>query len=386
MDMFLSLAIILIGAKIGGLIAKKLGQPSVVGEIIIGILLGPHVLGLLQPTEFLRGLGEIGIILLMFLIGLHTDTEKFERLFTEGFTIAMFGVIAPLILGSFVGLFLGWSLQSSIFLGGILMATSVSITTRSLSELRKLKTRAGITILDAAVADDIIGVIAFTFLLAMMGGRGFDFFQLVLIILEIALFFFVVLKLSKRIIIPFLKFGEQLDFRVKEGLFSLILALILFFAFVAKSVGLSVILGSFLLGLVIPHREVKRVQHEIYAISYGFAIPIFFTYIGVLLDPWVIAFSLIPVSVILFIAFISKIVGCSLGSIPFGFNRGETLLISFGMVPRMEVAIVMTELGKNAGLISPSNFSMIVTILVLTVLITPIFLKSIVSRYGRIIK
>ncbi len=386
MDMFLSLAVILIGAKIGGLVAKKLGQPSVAGEIITGILLGPHVLGILQPTEFIRGLGEIGIILLMFLIGLHTDTEKFEKLFTEGFTIALSGVILPLVAGSCTGLLLGWGVQGSLFLGGILMATSVSITTRSLSELGKLKTRAGITILDAAVADDIIGVIAFTFLLAMMGGGEFNFIQMIVIILEIAVFFFVVLKLSKRIIIPFLKFGEHLDFRVKEGLFSLILALILFFSFVAKSTGLSVILGSFLLGLVIPHREVRKVQHEIYAISYGFAIPIFFAYIGVLLDPWVIALSLIPVSAILLVAIASKVIGCSLASVPFGFNRGETLLIGFGMVPRMEVAIVMAELGKNAGIISPSGFSMIVTILVLTVLVTPVFLKLIVSKWGKIIK
>jgi len=100
----------------------------------------------------------------------------------------------------------------------------------------------------------------------------------------------------------------------------------------------------------------------------------------------VIALSLIPVSAILLVAIASKIIGCSLASVPFGFNRGETLLIGFGMVPRMEVAIVMAELGKNAGIISPSGFSMIVTILVLTVLVTPVFLKLIVSKWGKIIK
>jgi len=386
MYILLGLAIILIGAKIGGLAAKKLGQPSVVGEIIIGIVLGPYVLSVIQPTDFIRGLGEIGIVLLMFLIGLHTDIKRFEKLFTEGFTIAFLGVVTPLILGSCAGMLLGWDLAGSVFLGGILMATSVSITSRALSELGKLKSRAGTAILDAAVADDIIGVIAFIFLLAVLGGRGFDPFQFLLTISGIGLFFFIVLKLSKRVLIPFLKFGEHLNFRVKEGLFSLILALILFFAFVSKSVGLSAILGSFLLGLVIPHREVKRVQHEIYAISYGFAIPIFFTYVGVLLNPVMIAFSIVPVSIILFVAVISKIMGCSLASLPFGFNKAETLLIGFGMVPRMEVAIVMAELGRNAGLISSSNFSMIISVLVLTILITPVLLKMTVSRYGKMLK
>lgn len=386
MDLLLTLTVVLIAAKIGGLAAKKLGQPTVVGEIIIGIVLGPYALSILQPTELMKGLGEIGIILLMFLIGLHTDIEKFEKLFTKGFAIALLGVVVPLIMGSCAGLLLGWGLEASIFLGGILMATSVSITSRTLADLRKLKTRAGTAILDAAVADDIIGVVAFVFLLGVLGGRGFEPLRSLLTVSGIAIFFFVVLKLSKRILIPFLKFGEHLNFRIKEGLFSLILALILFFAFVSKSVGLSAILGSFLLGLVIPHREVKRVQHEIYAISYGFAIPIFFTYVGVLLNPVVVAFSIVPVSIILFVAIVSKIIGCSLASLPFGFNKAETLLIGFGMVPRMEVAIVMSELGRNTGLVSSSNFSMIISVLVLTILITPIFLKMITSRYGKMLK
>lgn len=383
MDVLLSLAIILIAAKLGGLVAEKLRQPSVLGEIIAGILIGPYVFGLIQPTAFISGLGEIGIILLMFLIGLHTDIESFEKLFTRGFVIAVFGVITPLILGSLAGMSLGWDIQSAVFLGCILMATSVSITTRVLSDLGKIRTRAGTVILDAAVADDIIGIIAFMFIIASLGNGGFSSPHLLMVVIGIAAFFFVTIKLSKRVIIPFLKFGEHLNFRVKEGMFSLLLALVLFFAFVAESIGLSAVIGSFLLGLVIPHRRVRNIQHEIYAISYGFAIPIFFAYVGMLLDPSVIAFSLIPVSIILLVAFASKIAGCSLPSLFMGFSRSDSILIGFGMVPRMEVAIIIAELGKNAGIISLSDFSVVIAALLLTILIVPVFLKLIVTGYRK---
>ena len=374
MNILLPLIFILIGAKIGGFVAEKLKQPAVLGELLTGVVIGP-VLGIISTDELISAMGKLGIVILMFLAGMHIDLERFKKLLESGSVVALCGVAVPFTLGVLLGLYMGWDLYQSLFLGGILTPTSVSITTRTLAEMKKLRTKAGVIILDAAVVDDILGILILTVLLATVK-PGFNFFNFIIVFLEIVAFFFIVIKFGKKLVPNFLKFGRYLDFRVKEGLFSLVLALIFFFSLVANSIGLSLITGAFLLGLITPRNRLGRVEHELYALGYGFLIPIFFVYAGTLIDISVILPFLPLILLILFVAFLSKIAGCFVGSLPYTRSIKESLIIGIGMVPRLEVAIVIAEIGRNSGFISGTNFSIITTVLALTVFITPLFLKA----------
>ena len=386
MDIFLELVLIILGAKIGGLLAEKLKQPAVIGEILTGMLLGPHVLGLIKPTIFIQGISQIGIVLLMFLVGLRVDLNEIKKLLERSSLIAFLGVVLPLIIGIFLGTSLGWGNKESLILGSILTATSVTITARTLTDMKKIKTKTGITILDAAVVDDILGVLVLILVLSSLGVQKLSIFNFFIILIEIALFFIIPIKLSKKFIPKLIELGKYMSFRVKEGLFSLILVLVLFFSYLANFIGLSAIIGAFLVGLIIPYEKIKSIKHEFYAISYGFAVPVFFTYIGLMLNPYLIISYFPIILLVLIITSLTKFFGCFLGSILSKFNFYESLLIGVGMIPRLEVATIILELGRTSGLISEYHFSIIISGILLTILITPLLLKLIIKKFGKKIK
>jgi Kef-type K+ transport system membrane component KefB len=159
--LILQLAIILVAAKIAGSLSVRLGQPSVLGKLLIGIVLGPSVLGLVNETETLAELSQIGVILLMFIAGLETDIDEFKQTGKASIFVGFGGIIVPVVLGYFVGIMLNLTTMQSCFLGLLLSATSVSISVQALKEMDQLNSREGTTILGAAVIDDVVGIICF---------------------------------------------------------------------------------------------------------------------------------------------------------------------------------------------------------------------------------
>ncbi len=379
MEVFLALVFLLVGAKLGGFVASRLKQSAVLGELLAGVLMGPYVLGIIHHGEFLKVVSDIGVVVLMFLAGLHIDESRFRRFMERGFVIAFLGATLPLLSGYILGLFLGLGWKESLFVGGVLSATSVSVTTRALSEMRRLRSDYGTAIMDASVIDDVIGMIILTILMMFLSPHSSATpYSLSLGFTAMSAFFLLSFIAGKKLIPPLLELGRHLDFRVREGLFSIVLALLLLFSFAAFSVGLSIVTGAFILGLIMPKRRIARVEHEVYAFGYGFAIPAFFVYMGSFLNPVLLIQPAAQLSVLLLfsVAALSKFSGSSLGGLLTGFGRHSSAMIGIGMIPRMEIAIVMAELGKNAGILSLETFSLLITTMMLTVFATPFLLKA----------
>ncbi|TJX12634.1 sodium:proton antiporter, partial [Tissierella creatinini] len=185
MELILQLAIIIIASKIAGRLSSKLGLPSVLGKLLIGIIVGPTVLGLIHETEMLDEFSEIGVILLMFIAGLETDIEEFQKSFKASTLIGLGGIIVPLVIGFLAGKILNLPTMGAIFLGLLLSATSVSISVQALKEMKQLKTKEGAAILGAAVIDDIVVMIAFAFLMSFIGSEV----SLTMLVLQKVIFF-----------------------------------------------------------------------------------------------------------------------------------------------------------------------------------------------------
>lgn len=376
MELLVDIILILVAAKLGGYLFKKLKQSAVLGEIIAGIIIGPAVLGIFQPTEITRFLADIGIMMLMFLVGLELNLKTFEKFLKSGSITAIFGAFIPFFAGIFISSnFFGWSVLPSFFFGVALMATSVSITAATLKELKKLKTPVGSTLLDAAVIDDIIAVAMLAFLLGIVGGGVVSFETITLLGLKIVLFFGAVLFIGPYLGRYLIKIGKGLNLRVEEGLLSIIIVLLFGLAFLGKGVGLSTIIGAFLAGVILDKRKLVHVEHEIYGMTYGLFIPFFFVFIGTYINLGILYEHFILILLIFSIAFLTKFFGALLGAKISGMKLKDSLTVGIGMVPRSEVALIIVSLGLTSGVLSDTLYSVIVSALILTILVTPPLLK-----------
>ena len=374
LSFLLDIAIILLFANLGGYASKKLKQPAVLGQIIAGLLLGPSVLNLIHVNEALGHMGEIGVILLMFIAGLETDLEDLKASSKSSTLIALGGVIVPLALG-ILAIFLGKpgaSLTEGVFVGVILTATSVSITVQALRELGKLRGRVGVGILGAAIIDDVAGIIILTLIVgAVSPSQGGNIF---FILFKIALFF----TLSIVIGIIFSKLLTKYRDIVARENRVLTYAIIFCFslAFMAEELGVAAVIGAYFTGIVFsttPHRN--RVSHEIQNIAYSLFTPIFFINIGLNVNlmgaSGVVGLSL----AIVLAAVIGKILGCGIGAKLSKFSTRESLQISIGMIPRAEVALIVTNLGLNLGIIGKDIFTSVIIMVLASTIITPPLLK-----------
>ncbi|MGF6950376.1 Kef-type K+ transport system membrane component KefB [Neobacillus sp. B4I6] len=238
--LILQLAIILIASKIAGSLSVRLGQPSVLGKLLIGIVLGPSVLGLVNETETLAEFSQIGVILLMFIAGLETDIDEFKRTGKASTLVGFGGIIVPLVLGYFTGIVLNLPTMESWFLGLLLSATSVSISVQALKEMNRLKTPEGATILGAAVIDDVVVIIALAFLMSFAGGDV----NLTTVILKKVIFFAGAILVGWKVIPWFLKKFSSL--RVTETVISSALIICFVYAYLAEYTGVAAIIGAYI--------------------------------------------------------------------------------------------------------------------------------------------
>ncbi|UCF50075.1 MAG: cation:proton antiporter [Thermoplasmatales archaeon] len=394
------IAIALIFARVLGYLFHKLKQPAVIGEIIAGIILSglsififsnqnfiifnytistPDLGELFQSSEFVL-FAEIGILFLLFISGLETSISKLKKTEKASFYVAIGGVIFPLVLGFLSGILLNFSVIESVVIGLILTATSVGVTVRTLMDLNVLNTDIGATILGGAVFDDIIGII----LLAFVMGIG-SLMDAVWIGIKIAIFFILFLYIGLKIIDKVLSIGEKL--LLPKSFLSITLAILILYSFFAYEAGISGIIGAFVAGILIGQnvRSTKIIE-DVKAIGYGFFIPIFFVYVGssLFIDKGfeISSFDTTILFIILIVSMsiVGKIVGCGMGARLSGMNNKEALQVGVGMIPRMELALIIATAAISHGILTGIvAHTILLTTIILTIvtsLLTPFLIKA----------
>lgn len=368
----LDIAIILIFTKVFGLVTKRFSMPQVLGALIAGIVLGPTGINLLNETEFLGSVAELGVIVLMFSAGLETDIKELKKCGKASLVIAVLGVVTPLIGGTLIALFFNQNFMENIFIGVILTATSVSITVESLQEMGKLKTDVGTAILGAAIIDDILGIIILTIITSTATP---DSPAIAFILLKIVAFFVLaaIVGIGSYYFFQWLSKRDQHQRRVPI----LSLAFCLILSFVAEEFGVADITGAYIAGLILCNTvQSDYIARRIEIISYMLLSPIFFASIGIKtsisgMDGRIVIFTILLVMV----AILSKIIGCGSGAKICKYNNKDSYRIGVGMVSRGEVALIVANKGMAVGLMPPIFFAPVIIMVIVTTLITPIWLK-----------
>ena len=368
------LAILLAAAFAGGLLVRRLGYPMALGELLIGIVIGPFAFGFVRQTEMVSMFAELGAIILLFYIGLETEMDMLKKYFLPSIMVAISGAILPLILGYYGGILIGFSWQESLFLGTVLTATSLGITVRMLTDMKKLHTPFGMVILGAGIIDDVIAVVMLTIVLDILAGQ-LDFGSIGMILFEVVAFFSVVLVVGTRVLTKVL---DSTRITI-ENLLIIILSLCFLVAYLASEAGLSTIIGAFAIGVSLS--GLKRILTVLQKGKslYIFFVPIFFISIGMLIDINLFTTNIIPALFITAIAMAGKIGGCGIAALITGSSRKNALRIGIGMSPRGEMGLIIAGIGLASGTIGGDIFTISIIAVVFTTLIGMPALKIILK-------
>jgi len=377
----LDIALILIFTKLGGIASRKLKMPEVLGALIAGVIMGPVILNIVQYTDDIKLLANIGVIMLMFLAGLETNIESFKKAGLTSFVIAIFGVFVPLVLGTFGAYIFFNNFWENIFVGVILTATSVSISVETLAELGKLNTRSGINILGAAVIDDVLGLVLISFILAIAQSSDVSingtaaFSSLILTFIKIIVF--CAAAILAIIYLP--KYINKFTRDLKPGreMLTFVLAAALLFAFVSEEMGIAAITGAYICGLMLsPLLHKEYIVRNVKAISSGFLSLVFFASVGIEANLNGINSRVILITLVMFlIAVIGKFIGCGAAAKLFKMKNSEAVQIGVGMISRGEVAIITANIGLQKHIISEEIFLPTLIVVILTTIVTPVLLK-----------
>jgi monovalent cation:proton antiporter-2 (CPA2) family protein len=367
----LQLVLIILAAKLAGSLSVKWGQPSVLGEIIAGILLGPSVFGLISPSDTLSAFSTIGVILLMFIAGLETDLDELKRAGKSSAFVGFGGILVPLFLGYAAGGIMGLTNLQSWFLGVMLSATSVSISVQALKEMNQLKTPEGTTILGAAVLDDVVVMIILAFLMSIAGGGDVSLSTLVM---KKVLFFVIAIFLAWKVVPWVMK--KLTKFPVSEMVVSSALIICFIFSVAAEYTGVANIIGAYIAGIAI---SLTKFKHEVFekveTISYSIFVPVFFAFIGISAKFSGIMDHLGLIIALSILAILTKFIGAGLGAKLSGFGWNSSMGIGSAMVSRGEVALIVAAMGSSANLIPQDLFAIAVVVVIVTTLVTPPMLK-----------
>ena len=387
LEILRSVAVIIITAKLFGLAARKLKAPQVVGEIIAGLILGPSLLKWVHPSDFLSGMAEIGVILLMFSAGLETNLNKLKKTGVKSTVIACAGVFVPLVAGTLLFLgFYGFDYIGSdkffhaVFIGTILTATSVSITVQALKELGKISDEVGTTILSAAIIDDVIGILVLTMVISFRDTSS----KITDVILRTIAFF--ILAVGVGFIIYKVMKWLDMKYPHTQRIPILGLALALALSYIAdKYFGIADITGAYVAGIILSSLDDSEyIDRKMDVNSYMIFGPIFFASIGLQtdlrsLDMTILLFSLGFVLV----GLISKIIGCGLISRVCGFKGKDALKIGVGMMTRGEVALIVSKKGLEVEMLESKYFTSVILLIIVSSILTPILLKMLYAKDGK---
>ena len=390
---FLHLLSILLAARIFAELMVRLKSPAVIGEIIAGVVLGPSLLGWIEPLQAIKLLAEIGIILLLFEVGLETDITRLARSGVKSVAVALSGFVLPLLLGFSVSRWLfGLDTLVAAFIGGTLTATSIGITVRVLTDLKRQHSHEAQVVLGAAVLDDVLGVLLLALLYEFSTGGGVSLINTGKVLLFVTAFFVLAPAAAKIVSLLIRRFDQKSEI---PGLIpTAIVSLVLFFAWLAHAIGAPELLGGFAAGLALSRRFFlpfgaalhsdpvfsERIENQMKPIIHLFT-PIFFVMVGLSLNlrevDWgsgfIWAFSLL----LLLVAVVSKLAG------PFLVRESNLTRFAIGlsMIPRGEVGLIFAELGRVSGIFTNEVYAGLILIIALTTLLPPFALKWLYLRH-----
>jgi Kef-type K+ transport system membrane component KefB len=372
-DLFL----VLLAAKLGDEVFKRIGQPAIVGEILGGVLVGPSVLDWVQVSEVLRVFSELGVVFLLFWVGLETRLSEMKAVGRIAVTVGSAGVVLPFLAGIGFGLALGESTETSVFLGAALAATSAGITSATFLDLGIARSRAARTVLGAAVVDDILALILLSVAVGMAADGGVDAGKIALA-LAIAVAFVVFVALGGTQLLARRPQLLQAPAFANSPLLPAVLVCLGLAAF-AANIGLAALIGAFLAGMIVAEtKDHNSIEEEVRPL-YAFFPPFFFAFIGIELDLGTLlgGHALLLLAAITVIAAAAKLVPAYLAARPLG--KEEAMIVGVGMIPRGEVGIVVASIGAAEGVVDPELFGVVVGMSILTTLIAPFALRRLTA-------
>ena len=393
--LFLALGLIIAAARVGGAIARQFGQPRVLGELIFGILLGPTLLDLLHAPilngidlhETIRQLAELGVLLLMFIIGLEVNIKELARVGKVAGIAGFAGAIAPVILTVPLVLLFGYGWQPALFAGVTLAATSVSISAQVMLELGVLRTKVGSALLATALIDDVLAILLVSLAVAVSagGGTAVNVGELAGIVVRMAVYIGGAFAIAWFVLPRVINLLDRMPAVVQSyGHPAIALVLALLFGWAAQELGgVAAITGAFIAG--VGYSRVKEdAKHQVEAamssIAYSFLVPIFFIHVGLETDLRAFPLSALPLAIgLLIVALISKVGGCGLGARLGGFAQRESLQLGVCMISRGEVGLIIATLGVSAGVFQTDQplYTALFLVILLTTVVTPILVRQI---------
>lgn len=403
LDALTQIFIIFLAAKVMNEIFVRIDQSPVIGELLVGIILGPSLLGIIGQSEVLDVLAEIGAIVLLFMVGLETSVEDLKKVGRLAVLVATLGVIFPFVMSYLTVVALGYPQIEALFVGAALVATSVGITARVLTDMGLLDTKEAKLILGSAIVDDILGMIVLTMVSGLAEGT-FSIYNTVIIIIEALLFIIGIIYFGRRVVsratgrhtvqqyrtiegeitlkykTTIYKQDSVVDrLRQKDAPFIIVLLALFGISALAQRFGLAAIIGAFFAGMLFTDTKEYDVEGKMHSV-YVFMTPFFFVVMGAKVDLWgLTSFSLLGLLILISaVAIVSKLLGGYLGAIKMG--RQPALIVGAGLVPRGEVGIIVAAIGLSLGTIDPNIYSIIVLVSIITTMYAPPLIKT---AYGK---
>ncbi|WP_157945059.1 cation:proton antiporter [Apilactobacillus quenuiae] len=375
MNYLIEIVLILVFSIIFGKLFQKLGLPSVVGQLISGIVLGPSILNIVNTGSIISTFAEIGVIILMFIAGLESNLDLLKKYLRPSLLVAILGIIFPILFMYIAGIIHHFSNIESLFIGIIFAATSVSISVEVLREMKELDSFEGITILGAAVADDVLSILALSFAVSFFGvsdDNNNNIFITILLQICFFIFIYILYRIFDKWLNNFIK-----KFKIGITEFSMIICILL--SYLAEETSLSTITGAFFAGIIFSRTDFKKdISNKFENIGYSLFIPVFFANVGLNMELSGIVNNLFIFVIFTLLAAITKFFGAMLGAKFSKFNYISSMEIGAGMISRGEVGLIITGIGLNAHLINEDYYSTIIASIIATTLIAPIILRKII--------
>ena len=381
----LDLALILLSTKVLSLVTKRFKLPQVVGALLAGLILGPAVFNIIEETDFIRQLAEVGVIVLLFNAGLESNLSEFKKSGKTSFIVATMGVIIPLIGGTILAYCINHgkvenvsAFVQNIFIGSVLTATSVSITVETLRELGKVSTSVGNIIVGAAIIDDVLGMLVLT-IITSLAGSSVSVIKVIVKIVGFFIFSIIVGIITYKL---FNKWVDKYDIDKRRFVIvSFVICLLLSFS-AEEFFGVADITGAYIAGLVLSsNKETIYITKRFETLSYILLSPVFFASVGLNVKLPDLNGEIVIITIALIVvAILTKIIGCGLGAKLCGYNNMESIQIGSGMITRGEVTLIIASKGLALGLMSSYFLTPVILMVVFTSIFTPILLKIVFSK------
>lgn len=359
---------------------NRWGIPDVIGQILVGIVAGPAVLGWIHQTAMIEEFQEIGVIVLMFIAGLESDLSLLKKYLKPAMAVAVGGMALPIVVMGLASQLFGLQWFESLFIGVIFSATSVSISVVVLREFNQIDSKEGATVLGAAVADDIGGVLILSVLISLMNGKGGESSTSLPLIIMMQAIFFGGTYLLVRWLAPYLMhLSKRLLTTAAPAVMAMILCLGM--ASLADLVHLSGAVGAFFAGIAVANTKARHDIAEAFEpLGYAVFIPVFFVNVGLVMRLNHFLDSLVFIVVMTILACLTKLIGSGGGAMLMGFDRQSGYVIGSGMIARGEMALITAQIGYEAHLLSSKYYSDVITVVVLATVLAPFILKHALKR------